>query len=103
MNENTRDLSEFGFIERQEAGRLLLALGTHHDKTKELNDGIYLEFNPNSGFVFLGDDDGNTAMMNGHDLETWYSCPECNNEGFADDYEFETYQGYCCHECADKN
>ena len=104
MNHNTRKIEEFGFIERQEAGRLLLALGTHQDKTKELNDGIYLEFNPNSGCVFLGDEDGNTAMMNGHQLENWYTCPECSNEGFYGDYyEFETYQGYCSHECANKN
>jgi len=104
MTNNTRKIEEFGFIERQEAGRLLLALGTHHDKTKELNGGIYLEFNPSSGYVFLGDEDGNTAMMNGHDLENHYDCPQCGNYGFhGDDYEFETHEGYCCQECADKN
>ena len=101
---NTRKIEEFGFVERQEAGRLLLALGTHHDKTDNMGDGVTVEFNPMSGNVFLVDDDYNVAMMNGHELETFYSCPECGNEGFdGDDYEFQTYQGYCSHECADKN
>lgn len=104
MNENTRDFSFFGFIERQEASRLLGAIGTHHDKTKNLGDDVAVEFNPNSGNVFLVDGDCNVAMMNGNELETFYSCPQCGNEGFhGDDYEFETYEGYCSHECADKN
>ncbi len=25
------------------------------------------------------------AMMNGKKLESWYSCPECGHEGFAED------------------
>jgi len=104
MPQNTQDLSEFGFIERQEAGRLLGALGTHHDKTDNMGDGVKVEFNPMSGNVFLVDEDYNVAMMNGHDLETFYSCPQCGNEGFdGDGYDFKTYEGYCSHACADKN
>ena len=103
MTENTQDLSMFGFIERQEAGRLLLALGTHHDKTQLLGSDVKVEFNPNSGNVFLVDGDYNVAMMNGHDLEDFYSCTHSCNEGFDGDYEFKTYSGFCSHECADKN
>lgn len=103
MNENTQDISKFGFIERQEAARLLSALGTHHDKTDGMGDDVAVEFNPNSGNVFLVDGDYNVAMMNGNELETFYSCPQCGNEGFNGDYEFKTYQGYCSHECANKN
>jgi hypothetical protein len=103
MQDNTRDLMQFGYVELAEAGRLLTTFKTHHDKTERLSSNVAVEFNPNSGNVFLVDEDYNVAMMNGHELVDFYSCPECGNEGFDGDYEFKTYQGYCSHECADKN
>lgn len=83
---NTRDLSQFGYRELEESAKLLTAYTSReHDKTERLTDGIAIEFNPNSGNVFLVDEDFNVAMMNGDDLEDFYSCPECGNEGFKDD------------------
>ena len=88
MNENTRDLSKFGHREREMAGDLLKALGNKNDKTKFFgNEGIAVEFNPNSGNVFLVDEDYNVAMMNGEDLEDFYSCPNCGHEGFLEDMD----------------
>lgn len=82
MSENTRDLSEFGYRELHAAGELLLAFKSDKDKTKFLNDGVAVEFNPNSGNVFLVDDDTNAALMNGKYLEDWFVCPVCGHEGF---------------------
>jgi len=50
-----------------------------------LEEPVTLGFNPSSGNVYLCDQDGNCAMMNGKKLELWYSCPECGHEGFKED------------------
>lgn len=86
---NTQDLSKFGLRELAEAGRLLSALKTANDQSV-LGDGICVEFNPNSGNVFLVDSEFNVAMMTDKGtLENWYNCPECGHEGFADDMGHE--------------
>lgn len=83
---NTRDLSTFGFRELHLAGELLSAFKTDKDKTKFLtNDGVSIEFNPNSGNVFLVDADCNVALMNEGNLEDWFTCPQCGHEGFLAD------------------
>ena len=82
---NTQDLSKFGYIELDEAGTLLKA---YADNPNVLDGSmINVEFNPNSGNVFLVDEDYNVAMMNGDNLELWYSCPICGHEGFLEDME----------------
>lgn len=85
MTDNTRDFLKFGYRELDIAGDLLKALKTKHDKTRFLSHGVAVEFNPNSGNVFLVDEDFNVAMMNGDDLEDFFSCPICGHEGFLDD------------------
>ena len=80
---NTQDLSKFGYIELDEAGTLLKAYADNPNVLEGSN--INVEFNPNSGNVFLVDEDYNVAMMNGDDLELWYSCPICGHEGFLED------------------
>jgi len=85
MNENTQDLSKFGYRELDLAGDLLKALKTDKDKTRFLGEGIVVEFNPNSGNVFLVDSDYNVAMMNGDNLEDFFTCPYCGHEGFLED------------------
>ncbi len=37
--------------------------------------------------------------MNGDKLESFYSCPNCDNEGFADEIDWNSDE-YCCGECA---
>lgn len=81
---NTRDMSEFGYIELAEAGDLLRA---YADNPEILEDGVAVEFNPNSGNVFLVDDDCNVALLNRGKLERWYSCPICGWEGFLDEMD----------------
>lgn len=87
MTENTRDLSQFGYRELKIAGELLTAYTDEDDKDKTtiLSTGVSIEFNPNSGNVFLVDEDYNVAMMNGEFLEDWFTYPNCGHEGFKDD------------------
>ncbi len=91
--ENTQDLSKFGYIEIKEAARLLNAyIETEKDI---LNDEIHIEFNPNSGAVFLIDSDYNVAMMNGDNMELWYNCPYCGHEGFKEDMKHDAINQDC--------
>ena len=85
MNDITTDMTKFGYRELDMAGDLLKAFKGENDKSKWMEDGVQVWFNPNSGNVFLCDEDYNTAMMNGDNLEDWFSCPECGHEGFAED------------------
>jgi len=90
---NTQDLSEFGYIELDKAGTLLKAYADNPN----VFDGseINVEFNPNSDKVFLIDEDYNVAMMNGDNLELWYSCPICGHEGFLEDMEHNENDERC--------
>jgi len=85
MSDVTKDLTQFGYRELGMAGDLLKAIKTDKDKTEYLYNGVELQFNPNSGNVFLSDEDYNVAMMNGDDLEDFFSCPICGHEGFKEE------------------
>lgn len=91
---NTQDLSEFGYRELSEAAKLLNAY-VDGNKPAFLEDKIHIEFNPNSGSVFLVDEEYNVGMMNGDDLEQWFNCPECGTEGFLEEMIEEGQD--CCH------
>lgn len=92
---NTRDLLDFGYRELDMAGDLLKAFKTVNDDTTYLGSNITIEFNPNSGCVFLVDEDYNVAMMNGHNLEDWFSCPICGHEGFKEDMKHNENNAEC--------
>jgi hypothetical protein len=92
---NTRDLMHFGYREIKMAADLLTALKDRDlDRTERLGSNVAIEMNPNSGNVFLVDEDFNVAMMNGKYLEDFYSCPKCGNEGFKD--ELKESDNRCC-------
>jgi len=74
----------WGYRELDIAAKLLDAYSDRPGDSGIEGD-LKLGFNLDSGSVFLFDDDGNTAAMNGDKLEPWYSCPECGHEGFKDD------------------
>lgn len=84
---NTRNLSEYGYRELDMAGDLLKAIGKQGLPNGFNDDGVTVEFNPNSGYVFLVNDDDQTAMMNGDKLEHYLSCGYCGAEGFKEDFE----------------
>ena len=99
--QNTQNLADFGQVEREEASILLRTLGNVNDETKHFgNSGVAVEFNPMSGNVFLVDEDYNVAMMNGHQLEDFYSCPNCGGEGLQTDFRGDNSDD-CCQEYAD--
>lgn len=93
--ENTRDLSKFGYREIKETAKLLLNAYVENKGNFDLGDGVALEFNPNSGNVFLTDEDCNVAMMNGEDLDMWFSCPICGHEGFIEDMQHNEENKEC--------
>jgi hypothetical protein len=87
MTENTRDLSKFGLREIGIAAELLTKYADGRSSwasaEDELSRDIAVEFNPNSGEVFLVDEDYRVAMVNDNrKLENWVNCFNCGAGGF---------------------
>lgn len=112
-NNPTTDLSEFGNRELEEMETLLKARREQGFPDDFNDDGIQIMFNKNSGNVFFTNSDCQVAMMNGDKLESFYSCPQCGNEGFDGEWDymdnkkriwhFKKYEGYCTKKCYDQN
>ena len=105
MTENTRDLSKFGLREIGITAELLTRYANGHQSwasdQDELGDGVAVEFNPNSGNVFLVDEDCRVAMVNDNgELENWVDCSNCGAEGFRAELPLDA-DGNCA-ECAGK-
>lgn len=100
MIQNIHDFSQFGFRELKMAAELLNAYveGKWASRKDRLDGGLKIEFNPNSGNVFLVDDEFNVAMMNGYALENWFSCGVCGTEGFRSEVDFG--DAFTCKQCA---
>ncbi len=102
----TTDFSKFGYREREEA-RDLLTASIEHGFPEDFNDeGVTIMFNTHSGNVFFTNEDYQVAMMTYEGkLESFYSCPQCGNEGFDDkkEYPFKKYEGYCSKKCLKQN
>lgn len=95
----TSDISQFGFREKDMAAELLKTHGSSSDHTKFLGNSVNVFMNMNSGYVFLSDEDYNTAMMNGDNLEDFFSCPNCGNEESSSDFR-AAFDNECCQEYA---
>jgi len=80
----TTDFSKFGSRERKMAAELLTALDQNCPDDFDLSE-VQIMMNFNSGNVFLVNGDYQTAMMNGDDLESFYSTPYSGHEGFWGD------------------
>lgn len=81
------DFSRFGYRERALAAKLLEA-STDHGFPEDFDGrGVTIMMNTHSGYVFFTNEDFDVAMMNGDELESFYTCPECGHEGFAEDME----------------
>lgn len=99
---NTQDLSKLSYREIDQLADLLKAYANNPNDCG-LGDGVKWEYNPYSDNLFLVDDDYNVAMMNWGKLEKFYSCPNCGNEGFIEDFtKLEKENEYCCPDCIDK-
>lgn len=86
---NTRNLSKFGICERNEAIRLLDAWNKQGLPVGFEDNKVAIEFDPNSGKVFLANAEYQVAMLNGDKLEMWYCTPYAGFEGFAGDLREE--------------
>lgn len=98
----TTDLSRYGTNELRQAVELLEAFA--NSGCEFLGDGLTLNFNEDSGKVFLSDEDFNVAVYEGGRLVQFYSCPNCGNEGtqefgIGEGWNFEANDGYCSKEC----
>lgn len=74
----------FGRRELAIAGTLLRLFRSSQDHTLRLTDHVTPEYNPDSGMVFLIDDQFNVAVERDGYLEDWIVCPHCHKEGCAD-------------------
>jgi hypothetical protein len=102
---NTQNLSNFGYRELEIATKLLHALAENEWNSEDdaMGNEVRLEFNPQSGSVFLVDEDCNVAVINDSGkLENWLSCGECGKEGLRSEATFSDYNNLC-EECAKKN
>lgn len=88
----------FGYREIRTVKNLLNAYLEDKIVTEVFNrhSEITIGLNEETGYVFLIDEDYNVAMLYDGYIQDYFSCPECNNEGFRD--EFELYKNDCCKE-----
>lgn len=83
---NTRYLNGFGWRELDLATDILNAMKEDGLPDNFEDDEVQLEFNPNSGNVFLVNAEFQSAMMNGDTLEIFYQCGNCGAEGFEGEF-----------------
>jgi len=100
---NTEDLSKFGAREFDILIDLIKAFRNGDWEGENIfGSGVTYQFNPNSGNVFLTDDDYNVAMFNGDDkLEVYLYCGDCGKEGFPSEEPTlkKFYEEGACSEC----
>lgn len=94
-NYTTTDFAQFGWRERKIAEELLKASREQGFPDDFYDDEVTIMFNMYSGCVFLANSDHSTAMMNGDKLESWYSCPYCGHEGFAENMDHDPVDTDC--------
>lgn len=95
----TTDLAQFGNREKAMAGDLLKAMADKGLPKDFYDDEVTVMMNRNSGNVFLTNSNYEVAMMNGDDLESFYSCPQCGCEGFYEDIGLDNHTGTDKGEC----
>lgn len=81
----TTDLADFGWRELKMAAELLSALIDQGSPDDFESDRIQIMMNRNSGCVFLTNSEYQIAMINGDQLESWYTDFEDGTEGFKED------------------
>jgi hypothetical protein len=85
----TADLSRFGYRERQMAEELLKAWREQGLPDDFDNEGVNINLNTHSGYVFLSNEEYQVAMMNGDKLESFYTDFETGEEGFLEELSDE--------------
>ena len=106
MYENKEiDLDGFGYREIDMASKLMMAYSNGNttyeasDALSIMDDAPKIGFNPQSGYVFMFDEDGNTYMINNQKdgkLDLYIECVDCQNEEFASEFRHAAN----CEQCA---
>lgn len=81
----TTNLSDFGYRELAMLEELLKAMREQGLPDDFSDDEVVPMMNQNSGNVFLTNSDYQVAMMNGKDLESFYTLSYHGDEGFLDE------------------
>lgn len=81
----TTNFAEFGWRERKLAAELLTASCKQGFPQDFYDEDVQIMMNKNSGNVFFTNSEYQVAMMNGDDLESFYSLPYSGIEGFKDE------------------
>lgn len=85
----TTDFSKFGTRERKMATELLKAWKEQGLPNDFYADQVTIMLNLMSGYVFLTNSEYQVAMMNGDNLESFYTDFETGEEGFKDELSDE--------------
>ena len=85
----TVNLSKFGYRERKLAEELLREWRKQGLPDDFEDEEVSLSFNINSGYVFFSNAEYQVAMMNGENLESFYTDFETGEEGFLDELSEE--------------
>ena len=97
-NPVTSDMGKFGYREMNMAADLMKAYANNNFKKGNFfGDEVKVFMNANSGSVFLSDSDYRVGILNDEgQVEEWFSCPECGEEGFVEDIKAS---GTDCEDC----
>ena len=96
----TTNLSNFGYRELAMLEELLKAMREQGLPNNFSDDEVVPMMNQYSGNVFLTNSDYEVAMMNGDNLEMFYTLPYWGNEGFLEDL-ISQYDNGCITEIDD--
>jgi len=86
----TTNLTYFGYRERKTAERLLASWNQEGLPSNFHDDEVQIFMNRLSGYVFLSNSDYQVAMMNGDQLEIYYTDFETGEEGFKEELSDES-------------
>ena len=87
MNVTTTNFADFGWRERRMAADLLVASCEQGFPDDFDDEGVEIMMNRNSGNVFFTNSEYQVCMLNGDDLESFYSTPYHGHEGFAEELQ----------------
>ena len=92
-----RNLTAFGDREFMQV-RDLMDTYVNRKETMFFEKAMFLEYNQESGLVYLEDIHGKKAVYNykRNCLEDWIECPECHLTGFYRDFYVKAGQFKCC-------
>ena len=93
----TMELKDFGYRELKEIAKILIEITRGGMALPEdfEDDDLTINFNTNSGYVFLSNSNYEVAMLLDGKLESFYSCPECGEEGFFQDIKDHSDEENC--------